>query len=1166
MAAPPTEKQTCVMVPISSSDDQQLDFIGPSNAVKDLFTLPYSLDKSVSVAVHNMNGTLLIDADTVVVNDSSAPRRRRRHKRQRPKIPHETDAALAVVTSMLQLENKTGETNKDGKPDGTWNSTGELLLPPPENYTSVPPPERPREYLSWKFRGLNLMVGSDAFICRHDAQDALAIRIEDTSTLSSLVQKHQQMVRQGQFVADYNFPSKSYADVLAPKQIQAPKNPSLYAAPDLKHVELQTCIVPSNTSPLGALLSRATVETTPSSSPVCTVMDAYLDNIMANVPQLALCLREKGFIQSVKLIQTEQIPSSLMHASTLDPLAALPGVDEPPIFSPQIMEMNASTLLRFLKSNCTKDNATYLLRREAGEQNVQLYDVTAISASRQRKWIWWLAMMSYRFALRLGQMMEMEDAARKRQFRDRKRGLLTTCLELLHDLNDMDGGAHETLCASVEEHLADTFLKEDGDGPHPSSESFPAMTASQQPYSCVSIDSLNKAQDHLKSGIRVMWVLLNRTEEQEKETREKLADSPRRRQVVHVHSEDSSSDDDDSNSDESSQHVSYGLQSISMQLFGLLHKSINVSLRLAEYHLQNYFSSSAMRELRSAARRISDGTTLLRHIGGDDDICHLKNTLQCQYTWLWEHCGHFARSFAADELWRDRGHACGDDVISVLRDAEAALSLSNISRGQSKPSSWMEDFSSDASLTKDTNGSVTLLKVSGIIDVEMESSDPDMDAHRSGAAMARKLLEQQRQIQRDKLRVLVAACVSYSRAIDSIQKLSHIGFSVERPPPSTTSESSLLSMLQQRLGDGCNEIGKILLNELRSLLSGQNSNLTASERPAVAGVLLSSAEVWFNEGLRVFQDCNDVCNIALLRCNLCQCCKLQTNSNCSSQSTESVSDRVEFHLQGAIEQLQKAHDALGDRDTNPRIWDMISNELAATFLVLGVRRRQSLLGGGTMPLVMQSFRLAPGKEKSIIDPMERAVEIYSKVGNIHQEAAANYQLALFYSKVWTCQRDEAKTRDKLARAFQHFGSAYGYFSRAPAGNESTFVILSLDLANLYAVVSGKEGLSKALACCLDTATAFSFESIDAALERQDNAEWLQRMSTLASSLEEQIFKFLVNLVKIEKDSGGGETLYREMYRNGLKSKMAMKTSEARPGTPDFLSAFHEILLSIKETS
>ena len=1146
-----------------------MDFIGPSNAVKDLFTLPYSLDKSVSVAVHNMNGTLLIDADTVVY-DASAPRRRRRPKRPRPKIPHENDAALAVVTSMLQLENEneTDETNKDEKQDGTWSVNSELLLPSPENYTSVPPLDRPREYLSWKFRGLNLMVGSDAFICRHAQQDALAIRIEDTSTLSSLVRKHQQMVRQGQFVADYNFPNKSYADALAPKQIKAqePKNPSLYAAPDLKNVELQTCIVPSNTSPLGALLSRATVETTPSSSPVCTVMDAYLDNIMANVPQLALCLREKGFIQSVKLLSTEQIPSSLMHASTLDPLAALPDVDEPPIFSPQIMEMNASTLLRFLKSNCTKDNATYLLRREAGETNVQLYDVSAISTSRQRKWIWWLAMMSYRFALRLGQMMEIDDPARRRQFRDRRRGLLTTSLELLHDLNDMDGGAHETLCASVEEHLADTFLKEDGDGPHPSSDSFPAMAASQQPYSCVSIDSLNKAQDHLKSGIRVMWVLLRRTEEREEETNEKLANCPRRRQVVHVHSEDSSSDsDDETNSDESSQHVSYELQSISMQLFGLLHKSINVSLRLAEYHLQNYFSSSAMLELRFAARRISDGITLLRHIGGDDDICHLKNTLQCQYTWLWEHCGHFARSFAADELWRERGHACGDDVISVLRDAEAALSLSSICRGQLRASSWMEDFSSEAPLTKETNGSVALLKVSGI--VELKASGQDMDTLDLGASLARKLLEQQRQIQRDKLRVLVAACVSYSRAIDSIQKLSLNRFNVERPP-SMASESSLLSMLQQRLGDGCNEIGKILLNELRRLLSSQDSNLSGTDRPAVACALLSSAQVWFNEGLRVFQDCKDVCNIALLRCNLCQCCKLQTNSSCSLPSTESVSDSAESHLQEAIDQLQKAHDALGDRDTNPRIWDMVSNELAATFLVLGVRRRQSLLGGGTMPVVMQSLRLAPGKEKSITDPMERAVEIYSQVGNVHQEAAANYQLALFYSKVWTCQRDEAKTRNKLARAFQHFGTAYGYFSGAPAGNESTFVILSLDLANLYAVVSGKEGLSKALACCLDTAPAFSFESIDAALDRQDkgDTEWLQKMSALASSLEEQIFKFLVSLVKIEKDSGGAETLYREMYRNGLKSKMAMKTSDARPDTPDFLSAFHEMLLSIKETS
>jgi len=1170
----------------AASECTSLDFIAPSDAVKSLFSVPYNTDGAISVAVHNMDGTLLLDA---VGDVTPKPKRGRRRPRpasfdnsiQTLKLQESSEQTLAMVTSILEDTSFLTSVSPDDqeeleqdttKVSGRANAAVQLIpgenlsdlsqrLPDPENYTNVPLPAIPREYINWKFHDLQLLVSSEALIYRDP--HAVTVRVEDADKMRHVLDIHEENVRRGDFVADYKLAmlqrqgKPTYAQQAA-GDVQ--DNTSIaglpFAAPDYDRVHLQTCSVPSSTTPLGGLLSERSQKTPQAladGNPVCAVLDAYLDNIMANVPQLALCLREKGLIQSVKLLETEDIPSSLMLRSTLETsdtfsISKIDTVaDGKPLFSPQIMDMNATSLLRFLKSNCTRNNSTYLLQREAGHSDIQLYDISSISAQRQRKWIWWLAMMSYRFALRLRHLSinEAESSARQRAFRSRQRSLLQNALNLLDDLTDMGGSANETLCAAVRENLAETFLVGTGnvfdDQRNDPVDIDRPVTTSSPPYANVSVDALNKAQDHLQLGIKKLLPFFESTRKKMERSKDFQNDSS-----IKVSDGNSSSSDDDSVTGEA---LSLELQSISLQLFSLHHKLINVSLRLAEHHLSNYYSSSAMQALRTSARTIAGAISILRHRESSQET-HLRLSLRYQFTWLWEHCGHFARSFAADELWRERGHACGDDIISVLRDVE---NIVTVDTDLFNPGDWFNFVLSDAPITDDTGGLVSLHEISSIVEKEFATTISEVQK-------ATKVLDQQKTIQREKRRVLVSACVSYSRAIGIFEEIIRIEDADKSTKDTSfaqdsSSSNEFLSLLRQRLGDSCNEIGKILLQELRHLISSKKDIPTAE-------IMLHSAQFWFDEGLTAFESCRDLRNLALLRCNLCQCWKIRANTGFISSNEEPSASHAENCLQTAADHLQKAHEALGEREVDPVTWDMVSQELAATFLVLGVRRRQSALGGGSSPVFAQALRLSPGQERGIVEPMEQALHIYQDSGNEHQAAAANYQLALFYSKVWTCQRDEMKTREKLSAAFANYAAAHSYFGRAPSGNESTFVILCLDLSNLYAAVSGEEFLSKALSRCLDTTDCFSKASVEAARGRKDPNEWFVKMETLASSVEERIFKLLVSLVKLEKESNADSTQYKDIYRTALTSKMTVQKQRKSEDVTSRLAASYELLASV----
>lgn len=77
-------------------------------------------------------------------------------------------------------------------------------------------------------------------------------------------------------------------------------------------------------------------------------LDAWLDNLMASVPELAICYHRNGVVQGYELLKTDDI-------------FLLKGVSEDgiPAFNPQVVQQNGLAVLRFLLDNCKEDPGAY---------------------------------------------------------------------------------------------------------------------------------------------------------------------------------------------------------------------------------------------------------------------------------------------------------------------------------------------------------------------------------------------------------------------------------------------------------------------------------------------------------------------------------------------------------------------------------------------------------------------------------------------------------------------------------------------------------------------------------------------------------------------------------------------------------------------------------------
>ncbi|KAI9911893.1 hypothetical protein PsorP6_008883 [Peronosclerospora sorghi] len=225
---------------------------------------------------------------------------------------------------------------------------------------------------------------------------------------------------------------------------------------------------------------------------LCTVLDYLLDNVIANIPEMAICMHSKGFVRGYKLVETRQIP--YMSATGR------------PLFDVQDVSMNASMLLKFRQETCLRQNGTYWLHRKEGETSLRLYDVDMLSRGSQLKWKYMMTMLCYRFSARDSRLstLVVSGTPLRKQLQQRQRDLLRTCMSLFGEIAQKGGVEHSSICSSVSEQLADTYLREC----HQLHSFNSATTSSADSDLDAAIRSLEKAKQYLLASIKLFKVCI----------------------------------------------------------------------------------------------------------------------------------------------------------------------------------------------------------------------------------------------------------------------------------------------------------------------------------------------------------------------------------------------------------------------------------------------------------------------------------------------------------------------------------------------------------------------------------------------------------------------------------------------------------------------------------
>ncbi|CAM4821998.1 unnamed protein product [Rotaria magnacalcarata] len=218
---------------------------------------------------------------------------------------------------------------------------------------------------------------------------------------------------------------------------------------------------------------------------VLTGIDCWLDNLMCNVPELAMCYHVDGIVQSYEIVKTEELPYR-----------------EGCEFPANVIRNLATNLLSFLKANATKEGHTYWLFKGPDDDIVKLYDLTSLcdTSRDDNPYTLPVATLLYKMALN---MLSKSDHETRSKESGTIRTLLKHCLDMLNPEKFPEyhcAAAYMMSDLYIDDNVSEQSWTSDGsDIPDPDSldDDLPfAEENDSHLYTCVNIKQLAQPQQN----------------------------------------------------------------------------------------------------------------------------------------------------------------------------------------------------------------------------------------------------------------------------------------------------------------------------------------------------------------------------------------------------------------------------------------------------------------------------------------------------------------------------------------------------------------------------------------------------------------------------------------------------------------------------------------------